>query len=192
MSRNKAEVRSVCVAVTCRWKVNSCVSGRWRWLWLESVRYLSLNAAVVSPQRGDKISGNPCPVCRDSNIIVHYQVSAVEPLCLDLHDRSRARSTVPSRPTEYYQHYFMQDFVWMRKKTISRTNVSVWLNIIGKKLKWKRSSSELISVDSHSFFDDNAQLADAAADSCPHSECQVAAAVHQPPDWDLVWSHANW
>ncbi|XP_075907778.1 small ribosomal subunit protein mS40 isoform X2 [Nelusetta ayraudi] len=23
--------------------------------------------------RGDKISGNPCPVCRDPNIIVHYQ-----------------------------------------------------------------------------------------------------------------------
>lgn len=56
-------------------------SSRWRWLRLESVQRLSLNAAVVSPQRGDKISGNPCPVCRDPNIIVHYQVSAVKPLC---------------------------------------------------------------------------------------------------------------
>lgn len=25
-------------------------------------------------QRGDKICGNPCPICRDPNIIVHHQV----------------------------------------------------------------------------------------------------------------------
>lgn len=28
-------------------------------------------------QRGDKTCGNPCPICRDRNIIIHYQVTCV-------------------------------------------------------------------------------------------------------------------
>ncbi|KPP70905.1 hypothetical protein Z043_110227 [Scleropages formosus] len=44
--------------------------------------------------RGDKISGNPCPVCRDANIIVHYQnvkllEQFVDPYSGELYDATR-------------------------------------------------------------------------------------------------------
>lgn len=28
----------------------------------------------IFQQRGEKICGNPCPICRDPNIIIHFQV----------------------------------------------------------------------------------------------------------------------
>lgn len=37
-------------------------------LWFDLVLFL---------QRGDKICGNPCPICRDPNVIIHYQVCQV-------------------------------------------------------------------------------------------------------------------
>ncbi|XP_061687797.1 28S ribosomal protein S18b, mitochondrial isoform X1 [Syngnathoides biaculeatus] len=63
------------------------------WVYLESEEYMERYGASpvwagyrrnhkggIPPQktrktciRGDKICGNPCPICRDSNIIIHYQ-----------------------------------------------------------------------------------------------------------------------
>ncbi|RXN12527.1 28S ribosomal mitochondrial-like isoform X2 [Labeo rohita] len=34
---------------------------------------IKLMRMIVLSQRGDKICGNPCPICRDPNIIVHYK-----------------------------------------------------------------------------------------------------------------------
>lgn len=58
--------------------------------------YLSNQNSVFVFQRGDKICGNPCPICRDPNIIVHRQVG--EGLTAHLIKMSCFPSVRPSPP----------------------------------------------------------------------------------------------